>query len=305
MTDADAAVNRAANELYGVILEEFTERRNEQARALRKAGDRAAADAVKALRKPSQTAWALNQVARRRRQDVERLLEAGEQLRRAQQAVLSGEDPGALTAATESERRVVGELVEASAAIAAECGVGATDTLRERLRSTLEAAVRDTEVGEALRAGRLVGDHQAVGLFDLSAWSSPPEGSPRPPQPSKKAGSRATRPRKEKQETSEKPTKADGQKAARAAREAERAKRIEEARQQFEEAQQRRESVAASLEESTRTADRARDRALQAVAEAASAEAAQREQQAELEEAEAKERRLEKQLARAERSKAE
>ncbi len=175
MTDADAAVDQAADELYGLTLERFTERRNELAKALRKEGDRSAADAIKALRKPNQTAWALNQVARRRAGDVERLLETGAMLRRAQEAVLSGENPRSLAAASEEERRVVSDLVTAAASIAAECGVGATDSLRERVRSTLEAAVRDEDVGEALRAGRLVGDHQAVGLLDLAAWRPSPE----------------------------------------------------------------------------------------------------------------------------------
>lgn len=299
MTDADAAVDQAADELYGLTLERFTERRNELAKALRKEGDRSAADAIKALRKPNQTAWALNQVARRRAGDVERLLETGATLRRTQEGVLSGDDPRSLAAASEEERRVVSDLVTAAASIAAECGVGATDSLRERVRSTLEAAVRDEDVGEALRAGRLVGDHQAVGLLDLAAWRPSPES---PTKTRKAEGSTKQGEPERKSEVPAKRREADRRKAAREKREAEQLKRIEEARGRLEAARQRQGSVEERLEEATRAAKEARERAERAIAEAERAEETQRATQGELEEADAQVRGLAEELGRAERT---
>src|SRR2546430_2524275 len=78
-----AAVEAAADELYGLPLAEFTRARDERTRALRKGGKRQAAEAVKALRRPTTGAWALNQLARRRRDELERLLATGKRLRGA------------------------------------------------------------------------------------------------------------------------------------------------------------------------------------------------------------------------------
>ncbi len=80
------------NDLYGLPLADFTKARDELARRLRREGRRDDAEAVKALRKPTVAAWALNQLARRRPGDVERLLATGERLREAQEALLAGGD---------------------------------------------------------------------------------------------------------------------------------------------------------------------------------------------------------------------
>src|SRR5579862_5078481 len=94
-----------AEELYALPLEEFTEARNNMAAELRKSGDKAAADAVKGLEKPSITAWALNQVRRRQPEVVTTLLAAGEELLRAQQGLLAGRNPADFREATQAERQ--------------------------------------------------------------------------------------------------------------------------------------------------------------------------------------------------------
>ena len=82
-------MEQAADELYALQPSELTRERDERAKALRKEGDRDEADAVKALRKPTLAAWALNQLARRQPKEVERLLAAGEELRSAQEELLA------------------------------------------------------------------------------------------------------------------------------------------------------------------------------------------------------------------------
>src|SRR6266498_52214 len=84
------AVEQAADELYGLTPGEFTRTRDERVKALRGDGDREAADAVKALRKPTVAAWALNQLVRRRHKAVETLLRAGRELRAAQEELVGG-----------------------------------------------------------------------------------------------------------------------------------------------------------------------------------------------------------------------
>src|SRR5512133_1155084 len=74
----------ALDGLYHGPLEEFTSARNELAKSLRSDGEAAAADEVKALRKPSRAAWLVNQLGVRKPKEVGELLEVGEELRAAQ-----------------------------------------------------------------------------------------------------------------------------------------------------------------------------------------------------------------------------
>src|SRR4051794_31940921 len=80
MAEAPAEI---VDELYGAPLGEFIPRRDAAARALRKEKRREEADAVKALRKPALSAWAVNQLARSDRESLDALLAAGAALRQA------------------------------------------------------------------------------------------------------------------------------------------------------------------------------------------------------------------------------
>ncbi len=136
--------------LYGLPLDEFVAQRAELAKQLRADGERAAADEVKGLRKPTLGAWAINQATRRRTHERDELLAAGERLRAAHEALLSGGDAAALRDATRDERALVSALAETAAAIATEGGKGGA-ALLERLRSTLHAAAVDEEAARGAR----------------------------------------------------------------------------------------------------------------------------------------------------------
>lgn len=148
------AVERAADELYGLPPDEFTRSRDERAKQLRKEGDREAADAVKALRKPTVAAAAVNRLSRSRRKDVDRLLAAGEELQAAQEDLVAGGDRSAFQRAAARERELVSEL-------AAEAGPG----LEEKVAATLHAAAVDADVAEQVRQGRLAREREAIGGF--------------------------------------------------------------------------------------------------------------------------------------------
>src|SRR5262252_7102618 len=70
--------------LFKLPLAEFTEARNELAARLKKDGRVDDANLVKALTKPPITAWAVNQLHWNHRDAFERLLEAGQSVRKAQ-----------------------------------------------------------------------------------------------------------------------------------------------------------------------------------------------------------------------------
>jgi len=158
----DVLSDTDVRELYGVEPDRFIEARDRLAKELRAAGQDDDAAAVKKLRKPSVVAWALNAAARDAPEDVDALLEAGEELRRAQRKALSKAGTEDLFAATEARKRAVRALAER--AVAALGGRG--ETHRDRIVSTLEAASLDRELGQRLRDGILDRDAQPTTGFD-------------------------------------------------------------------------------------------------------------------------------------------
>jgi hypothetical protein len=162
--------------LYGLPLDEFVKARDELARALRRADRRPDADRVKALRKPTVGAWALNQVVRTRRDDLRELLDAGDALRVAQERLLAGGDRAELREAGERERELVSRLAGAAVAIGGEAG--RSGGLEPRLRGTLHAAALDERVRAELAAGRLVREREPVALGALAVGEPEPASGP-------------------------------------------------------------------------------------------------------------------------------
>src|SRR3954470_16083033 len=83
-------VDEVAGRLYGLPLEDFTRERDAAARELRKAKERDAAGVVAKLPKPTQASWAANTLARERRDLVDVLIDAGDELRAAQEEAVAG-----------------------------------------------------------------------------------------------------------------------------------------------------------------------------------------------------------------------
>lgn len=151
----DRGVPEVAVGLYALPPGEFVAARDALVRDLRAGGDRATAAAVKALRRPTVAAWALNQVARAEPDVVTTVLEAAEALRHAQRRVLSGLRDTDLRGAGTAHRQATDQLVAAAVAVAARHGSTAGATLEAALRATVQAASVDDEVARALRDGTL------------------------------------------------------------------------------------------------------------------------------------------------------
>ncbi len=139
----------AVEELYSVSPEEFLDRRTQLVAAAKDAGDRAAAQQIGALRKPTRSAWIVNQLARQEPDVVAQLLSLGDALRTAQQSL----DGGQLRELSSQRRKVVGALARQALTLA---GGSTSQAVRDEVRSTLEAALADPEVGDQLAAGTLV-----------------------------------------------------------------------------------------------------------------------------------------------------
>ena len=150
--------------LFSLPPEEFTKARNELARELRKAGERAEADRVQGLKKPTVAAWLVNQLARREKMNVRALLTAGERLRDAHADVLRGESPSVLEKARSAERQAIEALARSAAQILAGERGKAPSPVLDDVRDTLHAAAVDPTLAEEVRAGRLSHETQALGF---------------------------------------------------------------------------------------------------------------------------------------------
>jgi hypothetical protein len=158
-----------ADDLYGLPLEEFTAARDALAKRLRGEKRREDADSVKALRRPSAAAGAINRAVRQH--GAGELLAAGEELRAAHAALLDGSgDAAAVRAASERERAAVRELARLA------LGEGASAATEEKVRATLHAAAVDDDVREALVAGRLEREAEA-GVDAMALMAAAPKGS--------------------------------------------------------------------------------------------------------------------------------
>ena len=158
---------REIDALYDLPLAEFTAARNEVAKRLAREGERDAAERVRALRKPSVPAWAVNQLARRARADVEALLAAGARLRDAQRSGFDAGARAAFAAAAEEQRAAIGRLLDAARSLESGERGALSGSALDRVGETLRAASVDEDAAELVRAGRLTEELDATGFGPL------------------------------------------------------------------------------------------------------------------------------------------
>ena len=221
-----------ASDLYGLSLEEFTKRRDELAKELRKGGKKEAADEVKALRKPSVSAWTINQLARRHPQEMKALVKAGDGLRKAQRGAVSGRDPDKLREATRSHRDRLDDLTSL-----ARHELNAGGQTLQRVAQTLRAGSIDKQASKALVAGTLATDVEQAGFGPLlsevplpASSRTRPARAPSKPKPRKapdRTGEQVVKLRKQLQDA-RKGAREERRRADAAARDAERAQRSAE-----------------------------------------------------------------------------
>ncbi len=167
-------VDPETDALFDLAADAFVAARDALAKARRAAGDRASAASVKQLRRPTLSAWALNQLARRHPDDVRTLVDQGTALAAAQDQALAGatvdlREPG--RARMETLRRLT------RAAEAELAGQGSTGH-RDEVVATLTAASVDQASAALLLQGRLSEPLAAPSGF--GGHFSAPAGSPEP-----------------------------------------------------------------------------------------------------------------------------
>jgi hypothetical protein len=153
--DDDAALDEIAVELYALSPEEFTAARNARAAA----SDRELGARVKALRKPTVAAWAVDRLAREGQ--LAEALELSAALRDAQDDL----DAAELSRLGRQRRGLVAALATQAVELAKDAGVAVSGAARDDVEKTINAAVLDAAAAAAVMTARLVKPLEA-GAFE-------------------------------------------------------------------------------------------------------------------------------------------
>ncbi|SFR93802.1 hypothetical protein SAMN04487846_0858 [Microbacterium sp. cf046] len=175
---AVAQVDAIAVELYALAPDAFTEARNARAAA----SDRSLAARVKALRKPTASAWAVDLLARDGQ--LAEALELAGALREAQDDL----DAAELARLSRQRRALVAALATQAVGLAEDKGVTISAAARADVEKTINAAVMDAAAAAAVMTARLVRPLEASGfdpvdVSDAVGGSLP--GVPDAPPPSR------------------------------------------------------------------------------------------------------------------------
>lgn len=226
MTDT----NEPRDRLYGLPLVGFTPARDQLAAELRERGDPDAAAQVKKLRRPTLSAWVVNQLARHHGSDVQELLSVGDGVRAAQRGALSGGGAERIREITVRRRRAIDRLLDLAEDLLAQAGHATGRSTLDKVGDTLMAATVDEDAAKAVRVGRLERELAAESGFESMAGqiTVPKESAS---QRDRQARERARRAKDQLRDAEEKAKEADrearrlDQLAEQTRRDAERARR--------------------------------------------------------------------------------
>ncbi|MBO3748648.1 hypothetical protein J5X84_21435 [Streptosporangiaceae bacterium NEAU-GS5] len=242
-------LDEAADRLYGLAPGEFVAARDALAKQAKDEGDAALAKDVRALRRPTVVAWAVNQASRAYAEELGELLDLGERLRQAWQ----DQDAGALAELGRERHTLIGRLARRVREHAEAEGQSLSGTAATEVEQSLDAAVVDPDAADLVRLGRLT--------TALSYSGFTPAPAPARPRatPSRKPQDRAVQ-----QEERDKRAEREREARAEAAAAAERA---------AEEAERRHEEWAGELDQAVHEHDRLSERVDQLTEELAAAKA--------------------------------
>lgn len=144
----------AATELYALTPADFTARRAELAAQARTAGRKDLAKAITELRRPTVSAWLVNQIARGAagaEEEIDEVQALGADLRTAQAQL----DAPAMKACAKRRHDLIAALLQRAETIGDEGGQKVSAGARRELEETFGAAIADEQAGLAVTSGRL------------------------------------------------------------------------------------------------------------------------------------------------------
>ncbi|MGH9822098.1 MAG: hypothetical protein ACREDR_02395 [Blastocatellia bacterium] len=161
-------LNDDLDALFKLPLAEFIGARNDLAARLKRSGRANDANLVKAVAKPSVSAWAVNQLHWNHREEFDHLLAAGQRFRLAQAsrtAVTMADMRGSL----EARREALSQLSELATALLRDAGHNPTPDLIQRVTTTLEALSAYASLSDGPTPGRLTRDLDPPGFESLAS----------------------------------------------------------------------------------------------------------------------------------------
>jgi hypothetical protein len=154
--------------LFRLPVAEFTAARNALAVQLKKGGRRDESDRVKAMLKPSITAWAVNQLYWQHREEFDRLIATGQRFRQAQTSGRAGKVAD-MREALDERREALLHLSDSATALLRDAGSSPTPETIHRISTTLEALSAYASFSDDLRPGRLSRDVDPPGFDSLAS----------------------------------------------------------------------------------------------------------------------------------------
>jgi hypothetical protein len=167
--DLDEELDR----LYGLPPTAFTAARNDLARRLRAAGRTEAAAETAKRTKPSISAWAVNQLSRQRREDLQALVRLGRRLADAQLRAAAGEGKSEFEKLRSEHADAVRSLSASATEGLREVGGRPGDAVRRRIAETVRALSLDPAEPNPLLEGRLTADSPPTGFSLLERMDVP------------------------------------------------------------------------------------------------------------------------------------
>ncbi len=204
-------MNAELDQLYQVPLKDFVKERNALAAERKKAGDAEGSKSIKALTKPSASAWAVNQIFWKEREVFDALIVSGDGYR----AALTNDGAAAADAADTERKQKLDNALRSARRILEEDGQNATPVLLGRIATTLDAISSYGSANPEPVAGRLTADIDPPGFGAFAGLV------PKPPEPRAAASSEAA------------PESADVTPDPALEREADKAEAIHKAREEF------------------------------------------------------------------------
>jgi hypothetical protein len=229
--------------LFKLPLAEFTGARNDLAARLKREGRADDSNFVKALAKPSISAWAVNQLHWNHREAFDRLLATSQRFRQSQTSNTAS--MADLRGSLDARREALSHLSDLATVLLRDAGHNATQDTIHRIVTTLEALSAHATLSDGPTPGRLTEDVDPpsfASLASLIPGISATDTTKRTEQParitpSQKSGSAVAKPRQAKPTTNAKKVSEDEQ-TRRAGIAAARVS-LQEARRSLTEAQRR------------------------------------------------------------------
>src|SRR6266850_6933293 len=167
-TDTRGKLEDEVEALFRLPLAEFTGARNTLAAQLKKSGRGDEAVLVKAMVKPSISAWAVNQLYWNHRDAFDRLIATGERFRQAQASRLARKVAD-MRGALDGRREALSRLSDLATALVSNAGHSPTPETIRRITTTLEAMSAYASLPDAQRPGRLTNDVDPPGFESLAS----------------------------------------------------------------------------------------------------------------------------------------